>query len=72
MACLGGGGLFAAFPLAYSVLMPAFYMPIIMMLLGLILRGVAFEFRFKASDKSRHIWDKAFHFGSLSAAFCQG
>lgn len=69
---LGGGGLFAAFPLAYSILMPAFYMPIIMMLLGLILRGVAFEFRFKASDKSRHIWDKAFHFGSLSAAFCQG
>ncbi len=69
---LGGGGLFAAFPLAYSVLMPAFYMPVIMMLLGLILRGVAFEFRFKSSDKSRHIWDKAFHFGSLVAAFSQG
>lgn len=69
---LGGGGLFAAFPLAYSVLMPAFYMPIIMMLLGLILRGVAFEFRFKASDNARHIWDKVFHFGSLVAAFCQG
>lgn len=69
---LGGGGLFAAFPLAYAILMPAFYMPIILMLLGLILRGVAFEFRFKSSDKSRHIWDKAFHFGSLCAAFCQG
>lgn len=69
---LGGGGLFAAFPLAYSILMPAFYMPIIMMLLGLILRGVAFEFRFKAGAGSRHIWDKVFHFGSLSAAFCQG
>lgn len=69
---LGGGGLFAAFPLAYSILMPAFYMPIIMMLLGLILRGVAFEFRFKAGAGARHIWDKVFHFGSLSAAFCQG
>ncbi len=69
---LGGGGLFAAFPLAYAILMPAFYMPIIMMLMGLILRGVAFEFRFKAEVGSRHIWDKAFHFGSLVAAFCQG
>lgn len=68
---LGGGGLFAAFPLAYSILMPAFYMPIIIMLLSLIMRGVAFEFRFKA-EKSRYIWDYAFHFGSLGAAFCQG
>jgi len=50
---LGGGGLFAAFPLAYSVLMPAFYMPIILMLLGLIFRGVAFEFRFKADESKR-------------------
>lgn len=69
---LGGGGLFAAFPLAYSVLMPAFYMPIIMMLLGLIMRGVAFEFRFKAEGKSRRLWDYSFHLGSLAAAFCQG
>ena len=69
---LGGGGLFAAFPLAYSVLMPAFYIPIIVMLLGLILRGVAFEFRFKAGARSRRLWDYAFHYGSLSAAFCQG
>jgi cytochrome bd ubiquinol oxidase subunit II len=69
---LGGGGLFAAFPLAYSILMPAFYIPIILMLLGLILRGVAFEFRFKASDKNRYFWDYIFHFGSLSAAFFQG
>jgi cytochrome d ubiquinol oxidase subunit II len=68
---LGGGGLFAAFPLAYSVLMPAFYIPIILMLLGLIFRGVAFEFRFKA-DTSRRIWDYAFHFGSLLATFMQG
>lgn len=69
---LGGGGLFAAFPLAYAVLMPAFYIPIIAMLLGLIMRGVAFEFRFKASEKGRHLWDYVFHFGSLCAAFCQG
>ncbi|MGD9018275.1 MAG: cytochrome d ubiquinol oxidase subunit II, partial [Desulfobacterales bacterium] len=68
---LGGGGLFAAFPLAYSILMPALYIPIIMMLLGLIFRGVAFEFRFKA-DTSRRLWDYAFHFGSLVAAFMQG
>jgi cytochrome d ubiquinol oxidase subunit II len=69
---LGGGGLFAAFPLAYAILMPAFYIPIISMLLGLILRGVAFEFRFKASTKTQPLWDYAFHFGSLIAAFCQG
>ena len=69
---LGGGGLFAAFPLAYSVLMPAFYMPIIIMLMGLIMRGVAFEFRFKASRNTRPLWDGVFHFGSLAAAFCQG
>lgn len=69
---LGGGGMFAAFPLAYSVLMPAFYMPIILMLLGLILRGVAFEFRFKASGSAIRLWDYVFHIGSLTAAFCQG
>ncbi|MDX1923658.1 MAG: cytochrome d ubiquinol oxidase subunit II [Rickettsiaceae bacterium] len=69
---LGGGGLFAAFPLAYAILLPAFYIPITSMLLGLILRGVAFEFRFKAGNKSRVIWDYAFHFGSLIATFCQG
>jgi cytochrome d ubiquinol oxidase subunit II len=69
---LGGGGLFAAFPLAYAILMPAFYMPIILMLLGLILRGVAFEFRFKASKGAVRLWDYVFHIGSLTAAFCQG
>ncbi|MBI1216092.1 MAG: cytochrome d ubiquinol oxidase subunit II [Alphaproteobacteria bacterium] len=68
---LGGGGLFVAFPLAYSVVMPAFYVPVILMLLCLIFRGVAFEFRFKAG-KSRAIWDNAFHFGSLGAAMMQG
>ena len=68
---LGGGGLFAAFPLAYSVIMPALYIPVTMMLLGLIFRGVAFEFRFKA-EKTRRIWDYAFHFGSLAATLMQG
>lgn len=69
---LGGGGLFAAFPLAYAILMPAFYIPVILMLLGLIFRGVAFEFRFKADASHRKIWDYAFHFGSLTATFFQG
>jgi cytochrome d ubiquinol oxidase subunit II len=69
---LGGGGLLAAFPLAYAVLMPALYIPVIVMLLGLIFRGVAFEFRFKAHGSSRRIWDYSFHIGSLAAAFMQG
>jgi cytochrome d ubiquinol oxidase subunit II len=69
---LGGGGLFAAFPLAYAVIMPAVYIPIIAMLLGLIFRGVAFEFRFKAAGRSKKIWDYSFHFGSLVATFSQG
>lgn len=69
---LGGGGLFVAFPLAYAILLPAFYIPIISMLIGLILRGVSFEFRFKASDKSRPFWDRSFHVGSLLAALSQG
>ena len=68
---LGGGGLFAAFPVAYSIIMPALYIPVILMLLGLIFRGVAFEFRFK-SNRSRFLWDLAFHFGSLTAALMQG
>jgi len=68
----GGGGLFASFPLAYSILMPAFYIPIMLMLLGLIFRGVAFEFRLKSSDDHKKIWDVAFHVGSLLAAFMQG
>ena len=53
---LGGGGLLAAFPLAYSIMLPALYIPIILMLIGLILRGVAFEFRFK-SERYRWTWD---------------
>lgn len=69
---LGGGGLFAAFPLAYAVISSALYLPIIFMLIALIFRGVAFEFRFKAGLRSRVIWDYAFHYGSLFATFCQG
>lgn len=69
---LGGTGLMAAFPLAYSVVLSALYLPIILMLLGLIFRGVAFEFRFKANDRERHLWDKAFISGSLIATFSQG
>ncbi|MFN4281784.1 MAG: cytochrome d ubiquinol oxidase subunit II [Alphaproteobacteria bacterium] len=68
---LGGGGLLAAFPLAYSIILPALYLPLLVMLIALIFRGVAFEFRFKANT-SRHLWDKAFHYGSLIATFAQG
>ena len=69
---LGGGGLLVAFPVAYAILLPALYLPIILMLMGLIFRGVAFEFRFKASEKGRQLWDVAFHGGSLLATFMQG
>src|ERR1700712_5240347 len=69
---LGGAGLLAAFPLAYSVILSALYLPLIFMLLGLIFRGVAFEFRFKAREHERHVWDKAFIGGSVTAAFFQG
>lgn len=69
---MGGGGLLAAFPLAYSIILPALYIPIILMLLALVFRGVSFEFRFKSVGKSRKLWDLAFHFGSLFATFMQG
>ena len=69
---LGGAGLMAAFPLAYSVVLSAFYLPLIFMLMGLIFRGVAFEFRFKARANERHFWDKAFIGGSIVATFFQG
>jgi cytochrome bd ubiquinol oxidase subunit II len=68
---LGGGGLLAAFPLAYAIMLPALYIPIILMLMGLILRGVAFEFRFKAV-RYRYLWDIAFAGGSILAALMQG
>ncbi len=69
---LGGAALLAAFPLAYSIILSGLYLPLIFMLLGLIFRGVAFEFRFKAMEHERHIWDKAFIGGSVTAAFFQG
>lgn len=68
---LGGGGLLVAFPLAYSILMPALHVPILVMLLGLVLRGVAFEFRWVAKPH-HHWWDRAFFWGSTIAAFSQG
>jgi cytochrome d ubiquinol oxidase subunit II len=69
---LGGAGLLAAFPLAYSVVLSAFYLPLTLMLIGLIFRGVAFEFRFKAHAGKRRMWDKAFAGGSYAATFFQG
>ena len=68
---LGGIGLFAAFPLAFAIIIPAMYFPILFMLLGLIFRGVAFEFRLKA-QRSRFLWDHSFFWGSLIATFAQG
>jgi cytochrome d ubiquinol oxidase subunit II len=69
---LGGGGVMAAFPLAYAVLMPALYTPMIAMLIGLIFRGVAFEFRWHTTQSHRNRWDIAFAGGSLLAALAQG
>jgi len=69
---LGGEGLLLAFPVAYSIILSGLYLPLIFMLVGLIFRGVAFEFRFKANDRERPIWDLAFIGGSVTAAFFQG
>jgi len=69
---LGGAGLLAAFPLAYAVVLSALSLPLILMLVGLVFRGVAFEFRFKAREHERHFWDKAFIGGSFVATFFQG
>ncbi|SLN42346.1 Cytochrome bd-I ubiquinol oxidase subunit 2 [Aquimixticola soesokkakensis] len=70
---LGGGGLMAAFPMAYAIILPALYPPIIAMLLALILRGVAFEFRWRAEGAfGKRVWDYAFIGGSTLAAFMQG
>lgn len=68
---LGGAGLFAAFPLVYSTVLSALYLPVMLMVIALIFRGVAFEFRFKA-HRSRYLWDHAFIWGSMSASFLQG
>jgi cytochrome d ubiquinol oxidase subunit II len=69
---LGAAGMLAAFPVAYSIILSGLYLPLVFMLLGLIFRGVAFEFRFKAREHERHIWDKAFIGGSVVAAYFQG
>jgi len=70
---LGGAGLLAVFPLAYSIILPALYPTVIGMLLALIFRGVAFEFRFRAdTERGRAFWDFVFFAGSISAALCQG
>jgi len=68
---LGGGALWVAFPTAYSVIMPALYLPVIGMLLALVFRGVSFEFRWVAKPSHR-MWDIAFTGGSIVAAFLQG
>src|SRR4051812_33543206 len=68
---LGGAGMMVAFPLAYSIIMPAFYLPVIVMLLALVFRGVAFEFRWLGVTSKPH-WTFAFAAGSMLAAFCQG
>ena len=69
---LGGAALFGAFPLAYAVIIDALTIPLTLMLIGLIFRGVAFEFRFKATPAHRPFWDKAFIGGSILATFSQG
>jgi cytochrome d ubiquinol oxidase subunit II len=68
---LGGVGLLAAFPVAFAIIIPAVYFPILIMLLALVFRGVAFEFRFKQA-RLRRLWDAAFCGGSLLATFAQG
>jgi len=69
---LGGGGLFAVFPGAYAILMPAFYLPVMGMLLSLILRGVAFEFRLHGRRRGKRLWTIGFAAGSVGAALAQG
>lgn len=68
---LGGAGLYGAFPVVYSTLLPANYLPLMLMLMGLIFRGAAFELRAKAR-RTQHLWDLAFIGGSALASFCQG
>jgi cytochrome d ubiquinol oxidase subunit II len=68
---LGGMGLLSAFPLAFAIIIPAVYFPILVMLLALVFRGVAFEFRFRDS-KNATFWDHAFCYGSIIATFSQG
>jgi cytochrome bd ubiquinol oxidase subunit II len=69
---LGIGILLIAFPQAQGIVLSALYIPVTLMLFGLILRGVAFDFRVKAGDAHKHRWDRAFFFGSLIASVSQG
>ncbi|WP_368648423.1 cytochrome d ubiquinol oxidase subunit II [Castellaniella ginsengisoli] len=69
---LGGAGLLAAFPTAYALVLQTLSVPIVLMLIGLVFRGVAFEFRFKAPPAARGRWDLAFWGGSIVATFFQG
>jgi cytochrome d ubiquinol oxidase subunit II len=66
-----GASLYGGFPLVYSILMPAFYLPVTLLLIALVLRGVAFEFRYK-TQRLRWLWDLSFSMGSFVAAFVQG
>jgi cytochrome bd ubiquinol oxidase subunit II len=68
---LGGVALLAAFPLAFAILIPALYFPILVMLLALVFRGVAFEFRFRDAEH-KTFWDQGFFYGSMSATLAQG
>jgi cytochrome bd ubiquinol oxidase subunit II len=68
---LGGTGLLAAFPLAFAIIVPALYFPILIMLLALVFRGVAFEFRYRDAEH-KTFWDHGFCYGSAAAAFAQG
>lgn len=69
---LGGAGLLAAFPMIYSVFLPALYIGVFLLLAGLIFRGIAFEFRFKATADGKKWWNLAFCGGSTVASFAQG
>jgi cytochrome d ubiquinol oxidase subunit II len=68
---LGGAGLLAAFPKAYAIMLSGLYLPVLLMLIALVLRGVSFEFRFKANT-SKRLWGVCFAVGSIAAAFAQG
>ena len=68
---LVGAGLFATFPMVYAIFLPAFYLPVALMLLGIVFRGVAFEFR-ERSASMRPVWDRGFFLGSLVVALVQG
>ncbi len=72
MVSIRGAALYGAFPLAYAVIIDALTIPLTLMLIGLIFRGVAFEFRVNALPKHRLFWDSAFIGGSFLATFCQG